>query len=103
MGRSTGEKSIVRHSWKPSQKTHIPDPEPLAVLRLKGRKVLYPSRINRDAGTTMRVIGKIRSALANEASGEYRCQQCGAEFELDRQVCPVCGGYRIESVEWSEE
>lgn len=51
----------------------------------------------------MRVIGKIRSALANEASGEYRCQQCGAEFELDRQVCPVCGGYRIESIEWSEE
>jgi len=51
----------------------------------------------------MRVIGRIRSALVNEASGNYRCQQCGAEFELDRQVCPVCGGYRIESVEWSEE
>jgi rRNA maturation endonuclease Nob1 len=51
----------------------------------------------------MRVIGKIRSAFANNASGNYRCQQCNAEFELDRQVCPVCGGYSIESTEWSEK
>jgi len=51
----------------------------------------------------MRVIGRIRSAFADEASGDYRCQECGAEFELDRQVCPVCGGCHIEAVEWSEE
>ena len=54
-------------------------------------------------GSTMRVIGRIRSAFADGASGDYRCQDCGTEFELDRQVCPVCGGYRIESVEWSGE
>jgi len=70
---------------------------------MKSRQVLYPCPDNSNAGPTMRVIGRIRSALVNEASGNYRCQQCGAEFELDRQVCPVCGGYRIESVEWSEE
>ena len=26
----------------------------------------------------------------------YECASCGREFELNRQVCPHCGSYRIE-------
>lgn len=75
-------------------------PRTLAIERSAG---IIPTADQSEVGATMRVIGKIRSALVNDTRGEYRCQQCGAGFELDRQVCPVCGGYRIESTEWSEE
>ena len=31
-----------------------------------------------------------------ETEGSYECGSCGSEFDLDRQVCPRCGSYRIE-------
>ncbi|MFB6165324.1 MAG: hypothetical protein ABEJ31_09220 [Haloarculaceae archaeon] len=30
----------------------------------------------------------------------YVCRSCGARFECQRQVCPLCGGYDIEAVRW---
>lgn len=34
---------------------------------------------------------------------EYVCRGCGAQFELRRHVCPICGGFLIERTEWSDE
>lgn len=31
---------------------------------------------------------------------DYECKGCEARFEMRRQVCPECGGYRIERVDW---
>ncbi len=37
-----------------------------------------------------------RLFAAGESGSTYECGNCGREFDLDRQVCPRCGSYRIQ-------
>mgnify|MGYP006292240697 CR=1 FL=1 len=37
---------------------------------------------------------------ADTGRTDYECQRCETGFEMRRQVCPECGGYRIERVDW---
>jgi predicted amidophosphoribosyltransferase len=30
----------------------------------------------------------------------YECQGCTARFDTQRQVCPACGSYTIERIDW---
>jgi ribosomal protein L37E len=30
----------------------------------------------------------------------YECQVCGTRFDTQRQVCPACGSYTIERIDW---
>lgn len=53
----------------------------------------------------MSVIERISGAFFAEEEqqpGPYACQHCGSRFTLQHQVCPECGGYAIERVDWSE-
>ncbi|WP_248908908.1 hypothetical protein [Halocatena marina] len=52
----------------------------------------------------MSVIEKLSDAFFQEEqqSEPYACQHCGCRFSLQHQVCPKCGGYAIERVDWSE-
>ncbi len=35
-----------------------------------------------------------------DGGSDYRCRRCGSGFGRRRQVCPDCGGYRVERSEW---
>lgn len=52
----------------------------------------------------MSVIDRISDAFFHEEEhpGPYACQNCDRRFSLQYQVCPECGGYAIERVDWSE-
>lgn len=52
----------------------------------------------------MSVIDKLSDAFFEEEqqSKPYACQHCGSRFTLQHQVCPECGSYAIERVDWSE-
>ena len=42
-----------------------------------------------------------RLARSDDDGGtEYECKGCERGFEMQRQVCPDCGGYRIERADW---
>jgi rRNA maturation endonuclease Nob1 len=47
----------------------------------------------------MSVLGRIRDAIRSEDAADYdfECDGCGAGFDLQRQVCPHCGSYSIDS------
>jgi len=47
----------------------------------------------------MSVLGRIRDALRGEdvGSSDFECDGCGAGFDLQRQVCPHCGSYSIDT------
>lgn len=47
----------------------------------------------------MGVISALIGRLSDERP-EYECRDCGSGFPRRRQVCPDCGGYRIERTEW---
>lgn len=53
----------------------------------------------------MSVIDKLNAALTpDEQTGTppYACKCCNSRFTVQYQVCPECGGYSIERVDWSE-
>ncbi len=43
-----------------------------------------------------------RLLLGDRPAGDYECRACGERFELDRQVCPTCGSFRIARVEYED-
>jgi len=47
----------------------------------------------------MSVLGRIRDAIRGDDAGSYdfECGDCGAGFDLQRQECPHCGSYSIDS------
>jgi rRNA maturation endonuclease Nob1 len=50
----------------------------------------------------VKVIENLRRVLrSNVAEYTYECKSCGQSFELQHQVCPSCGGFSVERVEWS--
>jgi uncharacterized OB-fold protein len=52
----------------------------------------------------MSVLGRIRAAIRSEdeIDRDFECQNCGSGFDLQRQVCPDCGSYSIDSVAFSD-
>jgi len=50
----------------------------------------------RFTGTLARVV----RAVEARSEGIYECVRCGARFELDRQICPDCGGCTIDRADW---
>ena len=43
-----------------------------------------------------------RLLLGDPPTGDYECLACGERFELDRQVCPACGSFRIARTEYGD-
>ena len=41
-----------------------------------------------------------RIAGADDTEGDYECRDCGARYEVRRQVCPACECFRIERTDW---
>jgi|AntDeeMetageno50_2_1112565.scaffolds.fasta_scaffold04196_1 Ribosomal L32p protein family. len=50
--------------------------------------------------TLSRMKAAVTSADPNE-SRPYECKTCGARFRLQQQVCPGCGGYTLDRIDWS--
>jgi ribosomal protein L32 len=49
----------------------------------------------------MGTLGGLLSWFSTEEdTNAYECLNCGAGYRRRRQVCPACGGYRIERREW---
>ncbi|WP_169302411.1 hypothetical protein [Halorientalis salina] len=48
------------------------------------------------------VLDRIKQLTKTTENGgiDYECQECEAGYEMRRQVCPECGGYRIERADW---
>lgn len=51
----------------------------------------------------MSTLSRVRAAFTSADDGErpYECKTCGACFALQRQVCPECGGYTFDRIDWS--
>ena len=52
----------------------------------------------------MSPFSRLRAAFTTADDGEYlsyECKTCGARFVLQRQVCPECGGYSFDHIDWS--
>ncbi len=57
-------------------------------------------------GFTVSTLAKVRAVFAGPARDEplpYECHTCSMRFELRRQVCPHCGGYTFDRIDWSFE
>jgi rRNA maturation endonuclease Nob1 len=53
----------------------------------------------------MSVIDKLNAAFSPDEQTRnppYACKCCDSRFAVQYQVCPECGGYSIERVNWSE-
>lgn len=51
----------------------------------------------------MNIVTTLKQEITNTDPPEplpYECGSCGVRFELQRHVCPDCGGYTIERTEW---
>jgi rRNA maturation endonuclease Nob1 len=54
----------------------------------------------------MGVLSQVRVALTTADRDEFRsyeCKSCGGRFKFQRQVCPDCGGYTLDRIDWSSE
>lgn len=54
----------------------------------------------------MSTLTRIRAAITGPDRDEplpYECVTCDARFERRRQVCPACGGYTFDRVDWSSD
>jgi uncharacterized OB-fold protein len=52
----------------------------------------------------MGTLSRIRAVFSDADTGDvhlYECKSCGAHFALRRQVCPKCGGYTLDRIDWS--
>lgn len=55
---------------------------------------------------TMSALSRVKTAFTSSNGDEshpYECKSCGARFRLQQQVCPECGGYTLDRIEWSSE
>jgi rRNA maturation endonuclease Nob1 len=53
----------------------------------------------------MSVIDKLNAAFSPDEQTRnppYACKCCDSRFAVQYQVCPECGGYAIERINWSE-
>lgn len=51
----------------------------------------------------MNIVSALKQEFTDTSPTEkppYECGSCGTRFELQRHVCPQCGGYSIERTEW---
>lgn len=50
----------------------------------------------------MGVVTELRTVFGgpDERDGDYQCRNCHASFGAQYHVCPECGGYRVERVNW---
>lgn len=51
----------------------------------------------------MKVLTTLKQHLPTThdvAQPPYECRGCETRFCTQPQVCPVCGGYTIERIEW---
>jgi ribosomal protein L37E len=54
----------------------------------------------------MSTLSRVKAAVTSGEPDDprpYECKTCGAHFRLQRQVCPECGGYTLDQIEWSSE
>ena len=54
--------------------------------------------------TTVSTLARVRAAFTGPDRDDplpYECRTCGARFELQRQVCPECGGYTFDRIDWT--
>jgi rRNA maturation endonuclease Nob1 len=59
-----------------------------------------------ERGSSMSTLSRVRAAFTTSTEDErhpYECTNCGAQFALQRQVCPECGGYSLDRTEWCSE
>ncbi|WP_458188429.1 hypothetical protein [Haladaptatus sp. NG-WS-4] len=49
-----------------------------------------------------RPLDKLRRTLFDRADERvlFTCGGCGRSFEVQRQVCPECGGYNFTRTNW---
>jgi rRNA maturation endonuclease Nob1 len=55
---------------------------------------------------TVSTLTRVRDAVMDPDRDDplpYECRTCGARFELQRQVCPECGGYTLDRLDWSSD
>jgi rubrerythrin len=38
--------------------------------------------------------------LTRGGTEDYVCRSCGYDFEVEHHVCPECGGYSVERLDW---
>jgi rRNA maturation endonuclease Nob1 len=52
----------------------------------------------------MSVLDTLREKLTADDATEfpYECRVCESRFPVQYQVCPDCGGYTIDRVEWGD-
>ena len=43
----------------------------------------------------MRFVSRVSQKFGKEDATRFECKSCGSPYELDRQVCPNCGGHCI--------
>jgi rRNA maturation endonuclease Nob1 len=54
----------------------------------------------------MSTLSRVKAAVTSgdpTDSHPYECKTCGAHFRRQQQVCPDCGGYTLDRVDWSSE
>lgn len=44
-----------------------------------------------------------RFGTEDEPPPPYACLSCRSRFMVQYQVCPECGGYMIERIDWDEQ
>jgi rRNA maturation endonuclease Nob1 len=68
--------------------------------RLSGCGLLGPA----TGDLTMSTLSRVKTVFMSgedAKSHPYECKSCGARFRLRQQVCPECGGYTLDRIEWS--
>jgi rRNA maturation endonuclease Nob1 len=54
----------------------------------------------------MSTLSRVKAAITSSDpanSHPYECKTCGARFSRQHQVCPECGGYTLDRIDWSSE
>jgi hypothetical protein len=64
--------------------------------------LFYPIVSIKRSQKYMGIIEGIRRRIAgaDDTEGDYECRDCGARYEVRRQVCPACECFRIERTDW---
>jgi len=49
-------------------------------------------------------MGTLKAVVARfsgeDAPPEYACRSCDTGYDVQHHVCPSCGGYSVERVDW---
>ena len=54
----------------------------------------------------MSTLSRVKAAVTGSDSTDfhpYECKTCGTRFRRQQQVCPECGGYTLDRIDWSSE